>query len=115
MDGCLYGFIETADCSPSGTYRETGTETFVGQYNGQAGTFRTTYRFTAKYEECDNNIPSGEELLGHCQHPIVAGSGTGVFAGVSGPLYLSGGAYRGQLRWSSSGVSQQVLAADTTC
>jgi hypothetical protein len=115
LDGCLYVFIETADCSPSGTYRETGTETFVGQYNGQAGTFRTTFRYTAKYVECDNDIPGGGEIVGRCQHPIIAGSGTGAFAGVTGRLYLSGANYRGHLRWSSRLLSQQVVSAASTC
>ena len=120
LDGCLYTFVETADCSPSGTYRETGRELFVGQYTGQDGTFRTTYRFTAKYEECVDDIPVGE-LFGRCQHPIIAGSGTGVFAGVSGRLDFKDDIaaenfpYRGHLRWSSSVISQQVRAADTRC
>ena len=54
LDGCLYVFVETAACSPSGTYRETGNEIFVGQYNGETGTFRTTYKFEAKYQDCPN-------------------------------------------------------------
>jgi len=29
LKGCLYTFIETTKSSPSGTYRETGTEVFV--------------------------------------------------------------------------------------
>src|SRR5262249_53526759 len=37
LEGCLYVFVETAECSPSGTYRETGNEIFVGQYNGEDG------------------------------------------------------------------------------
>src|ERR687889_302179 len=41
LEGCLYTFVdhETAQSSPSGTYRETGTETFVGSYLGKSGTF----------------------------------------------------------------------------
>src|SRR5262245_25611108 len=35
LQGCHYVFIQSADCSPSGTYRETGNETFVGRYKGQ--------------------------------------------------------------------------------
>ncbi len=87
LQGCHYVFVETASCSPGGTYTETGTETFVGQYNGAEGTFRTTYLFTAKFTEC--TTPTGEiapagEIVGRCQHPLVAGSGTGVFEGVTG-------------------------------
>ena len=29
LEGCLYTFVETSECSPSGTCRETGTELFV--------------------------------------------------------------------------------------
>jgi hypothetical protein len=102
LEGCHYVFVETAVCSPSGTYRETGTEIFVGDYNGQAGTFETTYLFTAKYVDCPNLI---DEIVGRCQHPIVAGSGRGVFEGVSGRLDFKDDIeagnfpYRGHLRW----------------
>ena len=100
--GCLYTHVETAESSPSGTYRETGTELFVGEYNGEAGTFSTTYRFEAKYEDVANL--SGE-IFGRCQHPIVEGSGTGVFEGVSGILLFKDEVesgtffYRGHLRY----------------
>ena len=87
LEGCLYAYIDAFECSPSGTYREEGREYFVGTYNGQAGTFWTTYKFEAKYEGCsENGGPLGLEIFGRCQHPIVAESGTGVFAGVSGRL-----------------------------
>jgi len=85
LEGCLYAFIDDYECSPSGTYREEGREYFVGTYNGQSGTFWTTYKFEAKYEDCDGG-PLGAEIFGRCQHPIVEGSGTGVFNGVSGQL-----------------------------
>jgi hypothetical protein len=99
LQGCLYTFVESAESSPSGTYRETGTELFVAS-NG-AGTFETTYRFEAKYEDVDNL--SGE-IFGRCQHPIVEGSGTGIFEGVTGRLDLKDDVeagnfpYRGHLR-----------------
>jgi hypothetical protein len=102
LEGCLYTFVETADCSPSGTYRETGTELFVGEYNGEVGTFRTTYKFEAKYEDCPNLVG---EIFGRCQHPIVEGSGTGVFEGVRGILLFKDEVetgtyfYRGHLRY----------------
>jgi hypothetical protein len=102
LEGCLYTFVETADCSPSGTYRETGTELFVGEYNGEVGTFRTTYKFEAKYEDCPNLVG---EIFGRCQHPIVEGSGTGIFEGVTGRLdfkdEVESGTffYRGHLRY----------------
>jgi len=81
LEGCLYTFVETAVSSPSGTYRETGTEIFVGRYNGEAGTFGTTYQVEAKYQDCPNLVG---EIFGRCQHPIIAGSGERVFEGVTG-------------------------------
>ena len=102
FEGCLYTHVETAESSPSGTYRETGTELFVGSYLNRSGTFETTYRFEAKYEDVANL--SGE-IFGRCQHPIVEGSGTGVFEGVSGILLFKDEVetgtffYRGHLRY----------------
>ena len=102
LEGCLYTFVdhETAQSSPSGTYRETGTETFVA--SDGSGTFETTYRFEAKYEDVANL--SGE-IFGRCQHPIVEGSGTGIFEGVSGQLFFKDDVesgtfpYRGHLQF----------------
>jgi hypothetical protein len=79
LTGCHYVFVEGAKCSPGGAYYESGTETFVGTYDGQSGTFRTTYVFTAKYLDCPNLTG---EIAGRCQHPFIDGSGTGVFAGI---------------------------------
>ena len=83
LEGCLYVTVESSDCSPSGTYREEGTELFVGTYKGESGTFETTYKFEAKFEDCPELLG---EIFGRCQHPIVNGSGTGVFEGVKGRL-----------------------------
>jgi hypothetical protein len=105
LEGCHYIFIETSICSAGGTYRETGTETFVGAYNGTPGTFRTTYLFTAVYTDWANLIG---EVVGRCQHPIVAGSGEGVFEGVTGRLDFKDDIeagnfpYRGHFRWATS-------------
>ena len=83
LEGCLYVFVdeESATCRPSGTYIETGTEIFVSE--GDTGRFSTTYRFTAKFEDCPNFVG---QKYGRCQHPIVADSGAGIFEGVSGRL-----------------------------
>jgi hypothetical protein len=83
LEGCHYVFVETARCSAGGAYSETGTETFVGLYNGAPGTFKTTYLFTAKYRDCANLVG---EIAGRCQHPLIAGSGEGVFEGLTGRL-----------------------------
>ena len=107
LEGCLYPFVdvENTKSSPSGTYRETGTELFVGSWGDETGTFETTYRFEAKYEDVDD---PATEIFGRCQHPIVRGSGTGVFEGVTGiPLFkdvIEAGndpyfPYRGHLRY----------------
>ena len=66
LEGCHYVFVETGVCSPGGAYRETGTETFVGAYNGTTGSFRTTYLFTARYTDCASLTG---EVVGRCQHP----------------------------------------------
>ena len=102
LEGCLYTFVDTENArrSPSGTYLETGTETFVA--SDGSGTFRTTYRFEAKYE--DPTDPA-TEIFGRCQHPIVEGSGRGIYEGVSGELFFKDDVvtgeyfYRGHLRY----------------
>ena len=61
---------------------EQGREVFVGSLNGGAtGLFTTTYKFESKW---DPDISTGPEVKGRCQHQIVAGSGTGGFAGATG-------------------------------
>jgi hypothetical protein len=105
LKGCLYTFVDTENArrSPSGTYLETGTETFVGTYMNKPGMFSTTYRFEAKYEDVAPTFPIGE-IFGRCQHPIVESLGTGVFEGVSGELFFKDDVvsgeyfYRGHLR-----------------
>ena len=54
LDGCLYAYVLTAECSPSGAYNETGIDIFVSADGNSS--FQTTYRFTAKYEACTNLI-----------------------------------------------------------
>ena len=87
LEGCFYIFIDAFKCSGDGIYFEKGRELFVGTYKGKSGTFRTTYKFEAKYEGCaENGSYLGAEIIGLCQHPIVEGSGEGVFEGVTGRL-----------------------------
>jgi hypothetical protein len=104
--GCVYAFIDDYECSPSGTYREEGRELFIGTYKGEFGTFWTTYKFEAKYEGCaSNGAPLGAEIFGRCQHPIVDGSGTGIFEGVTGRFDMKDNVeegsfpYRGHLKF----------------
>ena len=100
LQGCLYTFIETAESSPSGTFRETGTELFVA--SDGVSMFETTYRFEAKYEDVSD---PATEIFGRCQHPIVEGSGTGIYAVVTGIVFFKDDVeagnfrYRGHLRF----------------
>jgi hypothetical protein len=87
LEGCLHVYVDDYNCSPSGTYRESGREYFVGTYKGEEGTFWTSYKFEAKYEGCsEEGFFLGAEIFGRCQHPIKKGSGTGVFENVIGRL-----------------------------
>lgn len=87
LEGCLFIYVEDYNCSPSGTYRESGKEYFVGTLNGAAGTFWTKYRFESKFEACSpDGSALGSEIFGRCQHPLVPGSGTGVFLNATGRL-----------------------------
>lgn len=84
LQGCWYTKVVTAtdNGAPSGVYQERGQEIFVGSLDGRpAGSFTTTYKFTSKW---DPDISSGSEVHGRCEHPIVAGSGRGGFAGATG-------------------------------
>ena len=86
LEGCLYTDILTSTDrgAPSGIYIETGREMIVASLNGgSVGTFETTYRFESMW---DPDVSTGVEVKGRCQHPIVAGSGTGAFAGATGRL-----------------------------
>ena len=84
LEGCWYTKVVTAkdNGTPSGVYQERGEEVFVGSLDGgPEGTFDTTYKFTSKW---DPDVSTGSEVRGRCQHPIVAGSGTGGFEGAIG-------------------------------
>jgi hypothetical protein len=82
--GCQYVFVDSYSCTPSGVYTELGTEVYVVEGpNGEVGTFATTYRFSAKFDDCSTLTG---EIFGRCQHPITAGTGTGDFEGVTGRL-----------------------------
>jgi hypothetical protein len=84
LEGCWYTKVVTArdNGTPSGVYQERGEEVFVGSLDGgPEGTFATTYKFSSKW---DPDVSTGSEVHGRCQHPIVAGSGTGGFEGATG-------------------------------
>jgi hypothetical protein len=89
--GCWYTVtfdVVQANDNPGGHFKASGTEHFVGclNTNGNAtcdagepsGSFDTTFTFTAKF------APTGDEIHGRCQHPIMGGSGG--FAGAGGVI-----------------------------
>lgn len=78
LTGCWYQIVDDYAMTPSGTYREHGREVFVA--DGTGDLFAMTYTFTGKFDA------EGNEIHGRCQHPIVPGSGTGVFAGATGRI-----------------------------
>ncbi len=83
--GCLINTSFEFVVTDGGMVIEQGTETFVGclvedGVEVACGSFDLAYRFTAKFDA------DGNQQNGRCQHPIVAGSGTGDFAGATGRL-----------------------------
>jgi len=89
--GCWYTDtfeVRQANDNPGGSFKASGTEHFVGCLNTNGnmtcdqgepyGRFATTFTFTAKL------APTGDEIHGRCQHPIVGGIDG--FAGASGVI-----------------------------
>ena len=102
LEGCLYGVITVARFHEGGmTYQERADEIFVRSADPD-DTFRMTESYTAKLDP--DNTTTGL-FFARCKHPIVAGSGTGAFEGVSGRLdfkddVVAGAAdYTGHLRF----------------
>ena len=89
LHGCLNLISYEGSQTPSGAYRETGTEQFEGDIvfvddagNVQvmgSGTFDTEYGLTSKWE---GEPFASFQYHGRCQHPIT--SGTGDFSGATG-------------------------------
>lgn len=103
LEGCIYGYITTYSFQEnSGTYKERADEVFVGSWGDVEGTFGMTENFSAKFD-----TDTGDQIHGRCQHPIVDGSGTDGFDGVSGRLDFKDDVdagiaeYRGHLKLSS--------------
>jgi hypothetical protein len=112
LNGCWYTDSFTGTSHPSGTYQETGAETFIGCLADATtcGTFSTTYRFEAKF------APDGSEIFGRCQHPIVSGSGTEGFEGVSGRVDFKDDVDAGQFRYRGhlKGLAGSTASATAT-
>ena len=86
LEGCWYTKVDTVkdNGAPSGIYLESGREVFVGTLNdGPVGLISTTYKFESQW---DPDVSTGPEVRGRCQHPIIAGSGSGGFAAATGRL-----------------------------
>ena len=82
LEGCIYGYITSFHYQESsGTYQERADEFFVGSWGALTGTFDLVENFSGKFDP-----ETGEQQFGRCKHPIVPGSGTGDFAGVTGRL-----------------------------
>lgn len=82
LEGCVYGSVTLARFHEgSGTYQEVADEVFVGTWGDATGSFGMTENFTAKFDP-----DTGDQIFGRCKHPIVRGSGTGDFEGVTGRL-----------------------------
>jgi hypothetical protein len=99
LEGCWYTKVVTSkdNGTPSGVYQERGEEVFVGSLDGgPEGTFTTTYKFSSKWEP---DVTNGSEVHGRCQHPIVAGSGTGGFEGATGRLDFKDDVVTGDYLW----------------
>lgn len=118
--GCWYTNIETTkdNGAPSGVYIESGEEVFIGSLNGgPEGTFATTYQFESKW---DPDVSTGSEVHGRCQHPIVAGSGTGGFEGATGRVDFKDQVttgqffYRGHIEVADATARQMKAATGPT-
>lgn len=79
LTGCIYGVILDARLHPSGTYQEIADEIFVSDAN-ELDTFKMKEFYTAKFN-ADFSL-----VFARCKHPIVEGSGTNAYEGVSGRL-----------------------------
>ena len=116
LRGCWYTLIEDTKYSPNEdaepfVYQERGREVFIGElWDGDEkvgeGTFETTYKFTGKYAD----VSFLEEIHGRCQHPLVNGTGTGVFENATGRVDFKDDVetgilnYRGHIKPSNGGV-----------
>jgi hypothetical protein len=99
LEGCWYTKVVTSrdNGTPSGVYQERGEEVFVGSFDGgPEGTFTTTYKFSSKWEP---DVTNGSEVRGRCEHPIIAGSGTGGFEGATGRLDFKDDVVTGDYLW----------------
>ncbi len=81
LDGCIYGYVLSDTVLPNGIIQDWSLEHFVGWYDGMYGSWQMNEHFTSKWD-----FDTGAQLWGRCQHPIVKGSGTGDFEGITGRL-----------------------------
>jgi len=102
LDGCIYGYVLSEKALDNGIYQTRDQEFFVGTWDGNEGTWEMREHFTSKWDPT-----TGDQKYGRCQHPIVDGSGTGDFEGITGRLDfkddvdLGVAYYRGHLKLGS--------------
>ncbi|MDH3247452.1 MAG: DUF3224 domain-containing protein [Acidimicrobiia bacterium] len=102
LEGCIYGYELEAKVLDNGIFQTRDQEFFVGTWDGKTGTWEMREHFTSKWDPTFT-----EQKYGRCQHPIVDGSGTGDFEGITGRLDfkddvdLGVANYRGHLKLES--------------
>lgn len=102
LEGCVYGYELEAKVLDNGIFQTRDQEFFVGSWDGNEGTWEMREHFTSKWDPTFT-----EQKFGRCQHPIVDGSGTGDFEGITGrvdfkdDVELGVANYRGHLKLGS--------------
>ena len=108
LEGCWYTKIEQAwDLGPpTGLYFEIGREVFKGSIgDGREGTFSTVYTFESQW---DPDAATGTEIWGHCEHPIVPGTGKAGLRGIAGTSGSSTSSPTAATRTAASSASGEV-------
>lgn len=90
LEGCIYGYELAAKAVDNGIFQTRDEEFFVGSWDGNEGTWEMREHFTSKWDPA-----FFEQKFGRCQHPIVKGSGTGDFEGITGRLDFKDDVERG--------------------
>ena len=78
LEGCIYGYELSYKELPNGIFQTRDHEYFFGTFNGKSGSWEMDEHFTSKWNA------DGSQKYGRCQHPIIKGTGTGDFTGVTG-------------------------------
>lgn len=84
LQGCWYTKVDPTSVIDfaNGWHFERGWEVFF-DHNRSKNRFETTYTFQGQYD------PTGHEIQGQCQHPIINRTGRGGLAGANGQLFFT--------------------------